>query len=461
VTVNALDPSDRAGHNFDMKCIVVFLAGAVLAAGAAGAAGPTLHTFRKVQLTDQFWAEGAYYGDFNHDGKQDVVYGPFWWEGSDFKVRHEFRPATNTFKLKKSDGTEETLPGYEGAQGKNNAYSDAFFTFTHDFNRDGWDDIMVFGLPGTEAWVYANPQGKKNENGTEHWKRYKVFNVVDNESPMFADITGDGKPEIVANSGGFLGYIEPDWSTPLQPWQFHPISPKGKWHKYTHGVGLGDVNGDGRADFLEGEGWWEQPASLQTNPEWTFHKFPFAPGTGAAQMFAYDVNGDGLNDVITTLNPHGYGLVWWEQTKEGGQASFRQRRIMGKTPADNKYGVCFSQPHAIELVDMDGDGLKDIVTGKRFWAHGPSGDVEPNAAAVLYWFKLVRGPNNRVDFIPYLIDDNSGVGTQVAVADLNGDQLPDVVAGNKKGMFVFLHEAKAVSQAEWEKAQPKPVAPAN
>jgi hypothetical protein len=132
---------------------------------------------------------------------------------------------------------------------------------------------------------------------------------------------------------------------------------------------------------------------------------------------------------------------------------------MNKEPKENKYGVKFSQPHAIELVDMDGDGVKDILTGKRFWAHGSSGDVEPNAPAVIYWFKLARGPDKTVDFIPYLIDDNSGVGTQVAAADLNGDKLPDVVVGNKKGLFVFLHEAKPVGRAEWEKAQPKPFDP--
>jgi hypothetical protein len=104
---------------------------------------------------------------------------------------------------------------------------------------------------------------------------------------------------------------------------------------------------------------------------------------------------------------------------------------------------------------MDGDGLKDFVVGKRFWAHGPTGDVEPNAPAVLYWFKLVRHADKTVDYVPYLVDDNSGVGTQVAAGDVNGDGLPDIVVGNKKGAFVFLQEAKRVSREEWEKAQPK------
>jgi hypothetical protein len=95
--------------------------------------------------------------------------------------------------------------------------------------------------------------------------------------------------------------------------------------------------------------------------------------------------------------------------------------------------------------------------GKRFWAHGPSGDDEPNAPAVLYWFKVVRTPDKSADFIPYLIDDDSGVGTQVAAADLDGDKLPEVMVGNKKGVFVFRHIARKVSKEEWEKAQPKPL----
>jgi DNA helicase-2/ATP-dependent DNA helicase PcrA len=44
-----------------------------------------------------------------------------------------------------------------------------------------------------------------------------------------------------------------------------------------------------------------------------------------------------------------------------------------------------------------------------------------NDAAVLYWFKLVRTHDGGVDFVPYLIDDQSGVGTQLTVGDLNGD----------------------------------------
>ena len=110
--------------------------------------------------------------------------------------------------------------------------------------------------------------------------------------------------------------------------------------------------------------------------------------------------------------------------------------------------------HAIELVDVDGDGLKDIISGKCFWAHGPTGDPEPGAPAVLYWFRLMRGADGRVDWVPHLIDDDSGVGRQIGVADANGDNLPDLIIGNKKGTFVFLHETRKVSAEEWAKVKP-------
>lgn len=438
------------------------LAAAVVFSGAASVFGADhfVHEFKKIRLTDQFWAEGANIGDINRDGKNDIVSGPFWYEGPDFKKRHEYERAmprkslsnsTAPFKKKQADGTQIEIPGFEGALGSNNAYSDNFFAFTHDISGDGWTDILIIGFPGAETCWFENPKGAPGD-----WTRHVALDVTDNESPTFADLTGDGKPEIVCSSKGAYGYATPDWKNPTKPWAFHPISPNKNYHKFTHGLGLGDVNGDGRLDLLEKDGWWQQPASLAGDPVWEFHAYPFAPGQGSAHMYAYDVDGDGDNDVISSLAAHGYGLAWYEHVKEGGKITFKAHVIMNKEPSENKYGVKFSQLHAMDLVDMDGDGLKDLVTGKRFWAHGPTGDAEPNAPAVLYWFRLVRGQDRSVDYVPYQIDNDSGIGTQVVAGDVNGDKLPDVVVGNKKGVFVFLQERKKVSEAEWQKAQPKP-----
>src|SRR6187455_2434475 len=120
-------------------------------ATSLSAADNTVHTFKKTQLSNRFWCEGANFGDFNHDGKMDVVSGPYWWEGPEFKTRHEYMSTTRKspageapFKKKSADGKEAIVEGFEGALGEKNCYSDNFFAFTYDLNKDGWDDVIVY-----------------------------------------------------------------------------------------------------------------------------------------------------------------------------------------------------------------------------------------------------------------------------------------------------------------------------
>ncbi len=381
---------------------------AVAAASHAQAACPT---FEKLQLTDQFYCEGAYFADFDRDGDLDVVSGPFWYEGPEFKTRHEVRP-----------------PQAYDPKG----YSDNFLTFTGDFNGDSWPDIFYVPFPGKEGYWYENPAGQAGA-----WKQHLAFGSVDNESPMWGDVNGDGRPDLVFNTGGRLGYATFDPQKPEEPWKFHGITPQGNYHKFTHGIGFADIDGDGRTDMLEGNGWWQHPADAKEGEPWVLHPFKFADA--ACQMLGYDVNGDGRKDVVTSWHCHHYGLVWYEQQRdEAGQIQWKQHVILPPTPDLNSTDLRVSQLHALELVDIDGDGLQDLLTGKRFWAHGPTGDPEPNAPAVVYWLQLQRDDQGQVRFVPHLIDDDSGVGTQVAAADLNGDKIPDVIVGNKKGTFLHL-----------------------
>jgi FG-GAP-like repeat len=355
--------------------------------------------FVRHQLSSDFYAEGVAVGDINRDGKMDVVAGPYWYAGPDFQKRFAIYPPVAFDPLK---------------------YSNDQLTFVYDFNHDGWPDVLVINFPGLDASWFENPG-----DVTTLWTKHQVIDQVGNESPAFVDINGDGVPELVyIAADGRLGWAGPDPADPTQPWIFHPISPYVNYGVFTHGLGVGDINGDGRPDILEANGWWEQPASLVGDPVWKFHPVPFGPG---AQLYAVDLDGDGLKDVVASV-AHSYGLFWFQQVRQDGQISFCKHVIMGDPNNPNRYGVSFSELHAVVVTDVDGDGIPDIVTGKRHWAHGPNGDVDPNGPSVLYWFKTVR-TDEGVDFIPYLIDDNSGVGTQIVVDDVR-DLDRDNGAGN-------------------------------
>ena len=89
--------------------------------------------------------------------------------------------------------------------------------------------------------------------------------------------------------------------------------------------------------------------------------------------------------------------------------------------------------------DVDRDRDPDFVTGKRFWSHGQKGDPEAGAPAVLAWFENVR-ERGTTRWRMHRIDDDSGVGTQFPVGDLNGDGRPDIAIANKKGVFAFLQK---------------------
>ncbi len=377
-----------------------------------------LHSFEKLQISSTFYAEGAGIGDINQDGNPDVVAGPYWYEGPDFETRQAF---------------------YEPQMFDPRNYSDNFIVEVHDVNGDGWNDILIVGFPGEEAYWYENPQ-----DGEERWQRHLIHSRVDNESPTFHDLTGNGELELVFHTDGYLGYASTDSNDPTQPWSFNRISEQNDWGKFTHGLGIGDIDGDGLEDVIKKEGWWKNPGPDNPGERWEYNKADFGTDSpGGAQMYVYDIDDDGHQDVISTLDAHGWGLAWYRQvpgSEAGSEAvEFEQRLIMGESLGDNPHGVRFSQPHALELVDIDNDGIKDLVSGKRFWAHGPLGGFEPNAPAVVYWFKLVRSGEGRANFIPYLVDDNSGIGVEIATGDLTGNGYPDIVTSNKQGTFIFLN----------------------
>jgi Domain of Unknown Function (DUF1080)/FG-GAP-like repeat len=401
---------------------------------AAGLAQNANHP-RFHQMTDLFYAEGVAAGDLNQDGYDEVVAGPFYYLGPDYTMARELYPPATI-----------NLAGV----GEHGNYSNCFLSHIHDFTGDGWPDVlMIMGFgprPSFSAHLFVNPRGE-----LRHWDNYNVVPSVSSETTQLFDIDGDGHPELIYAQNDQVGYAKPDASDPTKPWLFYPVSEKAP--RAPHGLGVGDVNGDGRLDIVTASGWWEQPPA-GTKGLWKFHPVPFGasegePGLrGGADIFVYDVNGDGVPDVITSLNAHGPGLAWFEQQRDPqGDVTWKRHLIMGdpSTPLaerepweETDKSVAFTELHALAFANLDGDELPSIITGKRWWSHGYIYDEnDVDNPPVLYRFQLVRKSGGAVEWIPSLIHNASGVGTQIVAKDINRDGRIEIVTTARKGTFVF------------------------
>jgi hypothetical protein len=377
--------------------------------------------FRMQRIDDFYYSWGAAAADINHDGVLDVVTGPYYYMGPDYTTRREIYLARTV-----NPSTE-----YPNA---------SMQTFAADFNGDGWPDVLDMGAIGQPLHLYINPKGENRR-----WDEYDVVPAVHKEVSLLKDIDGDGKPEYIYGGEGYLRYAKPDPANPTGPWVVHTISEQGPWGA-GHGIGVGDINGDGRMDMVDPYGWFEQPAAGSGKETWTYHPVAFGKWTGhaspgGAEMAVYDVNGDGLNDVVTVMQAHGWGISWFEQKRDAaGKISFVEHPVIGDFSFKNAGGATVSELHGTGVADLDGDGIPDFIAGKRYWSHlDDYTDPDAYGAPVLYWFKTVRNPKapGGAEFVPDLIHNRSGAGNAVLAVDLNGDGAIDVITTTDRGTFIF------------------------
>jgi hypothetical protein len=264
---------------------VTFTKALMLAGGAAAvllysASRPPEIPFEKYTL-DLGANEACAFADINGDKRLDIVSGENWFEN----------PGSISGTWKKH--TFRSLP-------YTNNYIDDFSDLILDVNSNGRPDIITVSWFSRKAVWWENP-GKP---GAE-WKEHDIETGSPIEFAFLVDLDNDGKAHELLPQFG-------NEKTPLAWYEAkdgkfvkHVVSPR----SYGHGIGAGDVNGDGRTDILTPKGWFEAPANPRSG-DWKMHEgFPVEH---LSFMHVHDVNKDGRNDVITSL-AHNYGLFWVER----------------------------------------------------------------------------------------------------------------------------------------------------
>jgi hypothetical protein len=367
---------------------LLLVATAALAAGWlwASSRSPEI-PFRKHTI-DLGASETCAFADVNRDGRLDIVSGEFWYEAPEW-TPHRFRQL-----------------------GYTNNYVDNFSDLALDVNGDGAADIISCSWFSRRLAWFENPG-----RGQGLWKEHRIDGGSPVEFCFLVDLDNDGRArELLPQFGDAKAPLA--WYE-LRDGRFHKhiVSPQ----SYGHGIGAGDVNGDGRNDILTPKGWLEAPADPRTGP-WTFHAAWEFDRLGF--LHVRDVNGDGRNDVVTSM-AHDYGVFWIEQTADG-----KWTRHM----IDDSW----SQAHALTLADLNGDGRVNLLTGKRYMAHNgrDPGEREPLG---IYWYEVFRAPGGRLEWARHVIDysTRAGGGMQIPVADIDGDGDLDFCVGGKSGLFLF------------------------
>jgi len=353
--------------------------------------------FRKVLIADERY-ESAGVFDVNNDGILDIVSGAFWYEGPDFKKARKI--------------------GDVQAIGE---YYDDFSTIAIDVNGDGYLDFVTGGFWGNTIRWRENPKG-----GDGEWPEHVIAECGNVESTRAWDVDGDGQIEIVPNTPpqALVVYKLITDANGKGTGEFKAI--KIREESQGHGLGFGDITGNGQGDFVLCNGWLEAPEG-GIEGKWKFHE-DFDLGSASVPILVVDVNCDGLNDIIVGQS-HAYGLDWWEQSRDGGKISWKKHPI---DPYNSQY-------HDIQWADIDGDGECELITGKRYRAHC-GGDPGSGDDVGIYYFKWNGESFSKqvIEYGPTRI--GTGCGIFFALADFTGNGLLDIVAPGKDGLYVFYNE---------------------
>ena len=389
----------------------IALALAALGTAADAPARAGVPTWKQHAINEKSVFEAANAFDVDGDGKIDIVAGDTWYQA----------PSWKPFKVRDVQRT--------------GTYTHDFATLPVDVNGDGKTDFATVSYFGQDVGWVENP-GKAGET----WAYHPIAKPGPSEAAVQVDLTGDGVPEILPNT-----------VTKVVWYEFQPASHSFKEHDFGsaaagHGVGSGDVNGDGRVDLITPKGWFEGPAT-PTDSVWAWHPDWKDLGTTGIQILAKDVDGDGLADLVFGMG-HDFGLYWIKQEKGAdGKTKWGERRSIDET---------VSSVHTQLWADMDGDGkANELVSGKRVYAHEKeAGDT---GASVVAWYAFDKSKGDWTRHVIFQGEPakdapadiskrdaqkdfprgTAGTGLQMTAIDIDKDGDLDLLCPGKTGLYLF------------------------
>jgi hypothetical protein len=330
------------------------------------------------------WAKG--FGDIDGDGFRDVVVAGGYTLGG--RVQWYRYPAAGgtwaNFQISAENGGDSLQ--------------------VVDVNGDGAPDVVASnGL----VW-FENPRGSGGDP-TQAWTRHIIDITIVAHDLVARDINGDGRVDIVARpefNGPIAVYLQlaPNtWTRVLIP---SGTAPNGL------GLALGDIDRDGKIDIVANGYWLRQPANPVVDP-WVRYEIATAGnggtwGNGASVQVA-DIDNDGLDDVVLapSLAGTGFNIAWFKAPADPLTQAWTRTDVLAAEDV-----------HAFRVVDMNGDGRRDIVFAEMH-------------TATLHRIGILFNPAVPTVGSSWTLQVISTDGSHnIDVVDINGDGRPDILGSN-------------------------------